>query len=220
MEYNYPEGCAAVGELHTRRECRPDSRGQADWFRVTYQEYECQSPPPLRRITISAEDTDEKCTNDDYAFWAAAVKQEYGEVWVIEPSGYNQYPPEPPPTGDDIFPPEGKLKPVYGAHSPGECIDFIIWEDEAGHQYSAQYDKNGVGKWTTGGPTSPPPPIPHRIGGTEIPDCPPPQHASTGGAFHFTFGGFGGGDHNDHHGGHDDHDSRPPKVDTSPVPHD
>jgi hypothetical protein len=222
------DGCKSNFETHTDLECYPDGDGDPFWTRVTYDEYTCTTDPTLRRIVIAQEPTSERCSDDDYNYWKAAVYQQWGEVWNPDPAPPEPPPPPPPPPSPDDIPPVGKLKPVLVGHFVGECPSSVIWQDEEGHQYVASYDAHGVGKWETPGPSEPPPPIPHHVGNQDIPDCPPLTNMTgprpPGGGDrkdrgddtlkdilgHVTIGVGVGGGHDDHHDRHDTpHEDRP-----------
>ena len=213
-----------LSTLQTSTECRAIDGG---FFRsqLTYFTLTCPDDPKPKRFVVSVQATNEPCDKKAFSESRIRASEEFDETWDDPPPVKEKTTDEddrPPPSGDEVFPPRGDLKPVVVGYTPGKCPDSVIWRDEEGHQYQAEYDEHGVGKWGTAGPTSPPPPIPDEVNGHKVPKCPPKGRAMKpvgNGDVHFTFGfGLGGGGS---HNSHDDKNvdaTKTPKTDTPPPP--
>jgi len=208
-----------LSSLQTSTECRA-SDGGFFRFQLTYFTLTCPNDPKPKRFVISVRATNEPCDRKAFSESRARANEEFDETWD-DPLPAEDQNDRPPPRDDEIFPPKGDLKPVLVGYTPGKCPDSVTWQDEEGHQYHADYDEHGVGKWDTAGPTSPPPPIPDEVNGHKVPKCLPTGHVMKplgSGDVHFTFGlGLGGGNHNSHNDKNVD-SNKAQKTDTPPPP--
>jgi hypothetical protein len=145
--FNPGKDCSDIDKTpHHERQCRPE-KGHDDLviYNVTYYTYVCKGQK--RRIS-HAVPTDISCGEDAYRKDALTAR-EFGEEWRTR--GVQPPPlPPPPPTADCNTP--LKVKPTVIGR--GDSANGVIWQDEAGKQYTVIYKADGT---TTGFPGTPPP---------------------------------------------------------------